>query len=188
MILHLCGRIFFLTPAARLAQVWRAFFPLPFACCLLFFACAGGRGGSQSVRPIDEEGLHRLIEQARGKVVLLNFWATWCDPCVEEFPALVKIAGEFQPRGLEMIFVSIDEPEDIAKKVEPFLKAQGVTFRTYVKDVKDDEAFINSIDAKWTGAIPATFIYDANGVLVKNFIAQQKYETFAEALRPLLPK
>jgi thiol-disulfide isomerase/thioredoxin len=169
-------------------QVWRGFFPLPFACCLLFFACAGWRGGSPSVRPIDAKGLHRLIQQARGKVVLLNFWATWCDPCVEEFPDLVKIAGEFQPRGVEMIFVSIDEPENIAGKVEPFLKAQGVVFRTYVKDVKDDEAFINSIDAKWTGAIPATFIYDASGVLVKNFIAQQKYEIFAEALRPLLPK
>jgi thiol-disulfide isomerase/thioredoxin len=166
-----------------------------FALCLLLFAfcfslssCAGSRGGSELVRPIDETGLQQLIKQARGKVVLLNFWATWCEPCVEEFPALMEIARQFQPQGLQIIFVSIDEPEDIDGKVLPFLKAQGVASRTYIKRTKDDEAFINAIDVKWSGALPATFIYDANGTLVKRLVAQQSFETFAEALRPLLPK
>ncbi|MCI0691125.1 TlpA family protein disulfide reductase [candidate division KSB1 bacterium] len=139
------------------------------------------------MQPIDENGLQQLIKQACGKVVLLNFWATWCEPCKEEFPDLAKIAREFQPRGLQVIFVSIDEPEDVDGKVLPFLKAQEVAFRTYIKRTKDDEAFINAIDAKWSGALPATFIYDTNGTLVKRLVAQQSFETFAEALRPLLP-
>jgi thiol-disulfide isomerase/thioredoxin len=157
---------------------------LLFAVCFSLYSC----GGSKLVHPIDEAGLQQIVKQARGNVVLLNFWATWCEPCVEEFPALAKIAQQFQPQGLQIIFVSIDEPEDIDAKVLPFLKTQGVAFRTYIKRTKDDEAFINAIDAKWSGALPATFIYDANGTLVKRLVAQQSFETFAEALRPLLPK
>jgi thiol-disulfide isomerase/thioredoxin len=172
----------------KLAEKIFAIFFLPFAFCCLLFSCAGLRGGSKLVRPIDENGIQRLVKQEVGKVVLLNFWATWCEPCKEEFPDLVKIAREFQPRGLQVIFVSIDEPEEIDGKVLPFLKAQGVASRTYIKRTKDDEAFINAIDEKWSGAIPATFIYDTNGALVKRLVAQQSFETFAEALRPLLPR
>jgi len=161
---------------------------LLFAFCFLFLACAGLRGESQLIRPIDETGLQHLLKQSRGKVVLLNFWATWCEPCVEEFSALMKIAREFRPRGVEIILVAIEEPEAIAQKVKPFLRAQGVTFRTYYKKTRDDEVFINAIDRNWRGAIPATFIYDANGVLIKKFIAAQSFETFVAALRSLIKK
>jgi thiol-disulfide isomerase/thioredoxin len=156
--------------------------------CLLFNACAAVRGGSALIRPIDEKGLQELLRQSQGKVVLLNFWATWCDPCVEEFPNLTKIAREFRPRGVEVILVAIEEPEEITRKVKPFLQAQGVTFPTYYKKTRDDEIFINTLDRNWRGAIPATFIYDANGLLAKKFIAAQSFETFAAALRPLLQK
>jgi len=155
---------------------------------LLFCACAAVRGGWPPVRPVDEKRLQELLQQSRGKVVLLNFWATWCEPCVEEFPDLTKIAREFRPRSVEVILVAIDEPEEIAKKVKPFLRAQGVTFQTYYKKTRDDEVFINTIDRNWRGAIPATFIYDANGVLIKKFIAAQSFETFTAALRSLMEK
>jgi thiol-disulfide isomerase/thioredoxin len=160
---------------------------LLFAVCSLLTSCAGLRGDSKLVQPIDENGLQQLIAQARGNVVLLNFWATWCEPCVEEFPALIKISQQFQPQGLQVVFVSIDEPEDIGSKVLPFLKAQGVVLRTYIKRTKDDEAFINAIDVKWSGAIPATFIYNTDGTLVQRLVAQQSFEKFAEAIQPLLP-
>jgi thiol-disulfide isomerase/thioredoxin len=155
-----------------------------FAFCSLLYSCSS----SKLVQPIDETGLQQLVKRAHGNVVLLNFWATWCEPCVEEFPDLMKIAQQFQPQGLKIIFVSIDEPEDIEGKVLPFLKAQGVAFRTYLKKTKDDEVFINTIDTKWSGALPATFIYDTSGALVKRLVAQQSFDTFAEVLRPLLSK
>lgn len=151
----------------------------------LSIACAGSRGDSAMVRPIDERGLQALIQQHHGKVVLVNFWATWCEPCIEEFPDLVQIARQFQPLGVEVIFVTIDELEEVSKKVAPFLKAHEVTFRTYVKKTRDDEAFINSVDVKWSGAIPATFIYDTNGVLARRFVGQQDFKIFAEALQAL---
>lgn len=164
----------------------------PLAYCILIFAfylfaaCAGLRGSNDLIRPIDEAGLQQLIKEARGRIVLVNFWATWCEPCVEEFPDLVKIVREFQPLGVNIIFVTIDESEDISGKVAPFLKAQGVSFRSYMKKTKDDEIFINTIDPQWSGAIPATFIYDAHGVLAKRFVAKQNFETLAAALKSLI--
>jgi thiol-disulfide isomerase/thioredoxin len=168
----------------KLAEKFRNAYLLLFSFGFLLFSCAGSR----SLRPVDETGLQRLLERSRGKVVLLNFWATWCEPCVEEFPDLMKIAREFRPRGLEIFLVSIDDPEEIAQKVAPFLQSQKVSFRTYLKKTRDDEVFINSIDRTWSGAIPATFIYDREGVLVKKFIARQDYRAFAEVLQPLLSK
>lgn len=139
------------------------------------------------VHPVDERGLQAIIEQHRGKIVLVNFWATWCQPCIEEFPDLMEIARQFQPLGVEVVFVSIDELEEVNKKVVPFLKAHGVTFRTYVKKTRDDEAFINGVDMTWSGAIPATFIYDADGALARRFVGQQNFKIFVEALQALLP-
>jgi thiol-disulfide isomerase/thioredoxin len=153
----------------------------------VFIACAGSRGNSAIVRPIDERGLQALIQQHHGKVVLVNFWATWCEPCIEEFPDLMQIAHQFQPLGVEIIFVTIDEVEEVATKVSPFLKAQEVGFLTYVKKTRDDEAFINNVDMNWSGAIPATFIYDANGALARRFVGQQNFKIFAEALQALVP-
>ncbi|MDZ7291120.1 MAG: TlpA family protein disulfide reductase [candidate division KSB1 bacterium] len=155
---------------------------------LLLSACSKSHVGTDMVRPIDETGLQQLLKASQGKVILLNFWATWCEPCVEEFPDLMKIARQFQPLGVELILVSVDDPEEIDRRVIPFLEKQGVFFRTYIKDSKDDEAFINAIDVKWSGAIPATFIYDVNGALAKRFIARQNFKTFSEALQPLLSR
>jgi thiol-disulfide isomerase/thioredoxin len=152
-----------------------------------FAACKSSNDNSNVVHPIDGQGLQRLVAQKRGKVVLMNFWATWCQPCVEEFPDLLKAVRAFQARGVEFIFVTIDEPEDIQKKVMPFLEKQGINFPTYIKRTKDNDVFINAVDGKWSGAIPATFIYDANGVLAKRFVGQQNFKIFSEALDPLVP-
>jgi thiol-disulfide isomerase/thioredoxin len=177
--------IFPLRPSVqKLAQKLPDFCLWLFSFFFLLSSCAGSR----ALRPVDETGLQRLLERSRGKVVLLNFWATWCEPCVEEFPDLMKIAREFRPRGLEIILVSIDDPEEIEEKVRPFLQSQGVSFRTYLKEARDDEVFINTLDRTWSGAIPASFIFDREGVLVKKFVARQDYRAFAEVLQPLLSK
>jgi len=161
---------------------------LVFTFYFFLISCAGSRGRTNLVQPIDESRLKKLLTQAQGKAVLLNFWATWCDPCVEEFPDLIKLARDFRPHGLEVILVSLDELEDLNSKIVPFLGKHGVNFRTYFKKTRDDEVFINTIDAKWSGAIPATFIYDTQGNLAKRFVAQQSFDTLIEAVRPLLPK
>ena len=143
---------------------------------------AAGRPSSSRVRQIDEHQLTALLQAQRGKPVVLNFWATWCEPCVAEFPDLVRLARE-QSGRLQVIAVSIDVEEDRDAKVIPFLQQQDAPFVSYLKRAKDDEAFINHIDSTWSGAIPATFIYRADGSLAMRLIGQQNLEKFLGAVQ-----
>ena len=138
------------------------------------------------VRRVDEEGLQALLQSHRGRVVLLNVWATWCEPCREEFPALVRFQKDYRDRGAEVVFISVDDPDQVQNLVAPFLKAQGVTSPAYVKDAKRDEAFIDRLDSAWSGAIPATFLYDREGRRAGTLVGAQTYEGLVQQVAPLI--
>jgi thiol-disulfide isomerase/thioredoxin len=76
------------------------------------------------IREIDLEGLKKLIQRdpKDTRPLLINFWATWCDQCREEFPDLVKIDADYRAKGLNFVAISLDEIGDVKTKVEPFLK------------------------------------------------------------------
>lgn len=125
-----------------------------------------------AVRQIDTAGLKLLLSRdaKRARPLLVNFWATWCDPCREEFPDLVKIDREYRSRGLEFVAVSLDDAADIKTAVPWFLKEMHATMPVYLLDVPDPEPAINLVDKDWGGALPATFLYDSEGrVAFKHF-------------------
>ena len=138
--------------------------------------------GSESPNPavalIDEAGFSSLVVNRNGKILLINIWATWCAPCREEFPDLVKIANAYHDRNVEVVGISADFPDEIDSKVKPFLKSQHATFQNYVKNFEDDEAFINSVNPEWSGALPATFVYDADGILQDSYFGQNDIAGF----------
>jgi len=114
-----------------------------------------------SIQPASAEQVLAAIQNAQGHAVLVNVWATWCQPCVEEFPDIMQLYKKYQDRGLKIIFVSADFANQ-TEAAEKFLKKQGVDFATYQKSGKD-MAFINTLDERWSGALPATWIYDSKG-------------------------
>ena len=121
------------------------------------------------VAEIKEEGLAKLLqpEAARRGPLLVNFWATWCEPCRKEFPDLVRIDAEFRPRGLEFITVSIDDVSEIASGVPQFLREMRATrIPAYLLNADNPEKAINMVDNTWRGELPATFLYDREGRLV----------------------
>lgn len=122
------------------------------------------------VRVLDLAGLKKLLQREanenNSRPLLINFWATWCDPCREEFPDLVKIDNEYRGRGLEFVTISLDELTDIKTAVPRFLSEMRAGMLTYLLDVKDPQDAINVIDPKWGGALPATFLYDTNGLII----------------------
>jgi thiol-disulfide isomerase/thioredoxin len=132
----------------------------------------------QKVEVIDEAGFSKLIKERKGKILLLNFWATWCIPCRDEFPDLVKIANKYQSQNVEVVGISADYPDEIESKIQPFLKSQHASFKNYVKNVEDDEALISSINPEWSGVLPATFVYDAGGVLRESHFGQNDFAEF----------
>jgi len=135
---------------------------------------------------IDLESYQRLVSGKSGKVVVVNMWATWCEPCREEFPTLVRFHRESAGRRVELMTVSLDMTADIESKVKPFLAEQGATFPSYVKKPGGDNEFINAIDPAWSGALPATFIYDARGNLARSILTPVSLDELNDTVSSLL--
>ncbi len=114
-----------------------------------------------TVETIDKAKLSKLIQDRKGKILFLNLWATWCVPCREEFPSIVKLADEM--KDIEFVGISIDFPDEVDSKIIPFLKSNNINFTNYVNRFSGDEELINALDKNWNGALPATFIFDVKG-------------------------
>lgn len=135
---------------------------------------------------LDESGWERVRTQHRGRPLLVNFWATWCEPCREEFPGIVRLYRRYHIRGLSVVAISMDEPESVPA-IERFMKAQGAEFGTYRHNFRDFAALVDSINPRWGGGIPATFLYDREGRLVSSWQGATRFEQFEGAVLPLLP-
>jgi len=115
------------------------------------------------------------IRSSTAAVTVVNFWATWCAPCRDEFPALLRVAREFESKDLRMMFVSTDYAEKVPE-ARQFLARQGISTTTYVRS-GNDEDFINSFYREWSGGLPATIIYGPNGTVVDFWEGSASYET-----------
>ncbi|MBN2364548.1 MAG: TlpA family protein disulfide reductase [Calditrichaeota bacterium] len=140
---------------------------------------------AQDIGLLDSLALEKMIQQRSGKALLVNVWATWCVPCREEFPELVELARKFQNKDVEIVGISADFPDEIEKKVVPFLKEQKVNFPNYVQNFSRQEKFINMMNQEWSGALPATFIYDDTGRQRFFVVGKQTLEEFIKALDQL---
>jgi thiol-disulfide isomerase/thioredoxin len=135
--------------------------------------------------PVDEAGYTKTLAARKGKVVLVNFWATWCEPCRQEMPALAKMAAALKAQGFELVTISADEPEDEKDAVAFLVKAQ-IQEPAYLKKVKNDDAFITQIDPKWSGALPALILYDRTGKKVKTWVGETDLKELEAAVKKLL--
>jgi thiol-disulfide isomerase/thioredoxin len=122
------------------------------------------------VTPIDTEQLVALLKRQSDKPLLVNFWATFCDPCRDEFPDLVKIDADYRKQGIDFVTVSLDDMVDIKTEVPKFLEQMKATMPAYLLNVTDPEPAIKAVDPQWQGDLPATILYTTNGeVAYKHF-------------------
>ena len=124
------------------------------------------------IREINLEDLKKIIQRdpKDPRPLLINFWATWCDPCREEFPDLVKLDGDYRSKGLNFVAISLDDISDIKTAVPKFLKEMKAEMPVVLLNVNDPEPAIKAVDAAWDGQLPATFLYDKDGkVVFKHF-------------------
>jgi thiol-disulfide isomerase/thioredoxin len=137
------------------------------------------------VTEIKEADLKSLLGAGAGRErpLLVNFWATWCVPCREEFPDLVEIRGRYSPDTLDFVLVSLDDPSDIGKSVPEFLaEARAAAFPSYILNADDSDAAINLVDPTWSGELPATFLYDRSSALVFKHKGRVKPAELRDAL------
>jgi thiol-disulfide isomerase/thioredoxin len=137
---------------------------------------------------LDAVGLRELLAARRGTVVLLNFWATWCVPCREEFPDLSRLQKAYGEQGLSVIGISTDFASQ-AKKVEMFLEQQKPAFPNYhKKSGGDDQPFIEGVDRSWGGELPFSVLYDREGRKAKTLSGKHGYAEYEKEIRALLER
>jgi len=147
---------------------------------LLFLAPA-----NLTLKPVDEAGYNALVQQHAGKVVLMDIWAAWCEPCRAETPELVKLSKSLGPKGLDYVTVTIDRPGELSY-AEKFLHRNLVPFPAYYRKTTNDDAWVHNVNPQWTGTLPALFLYDRKGRLAKSLIGSAPPEVIESAIRELL--
>jgi thiol-disulfide isomerase/thioredoxin len=162
------------------------------ALLLLGTFAAASPAGAPSVPMIDAAGLKKQLAARKGKVVVVNFWATWCGPCVEEFPALVKLQKTYKAKGFDLVTISCDEKRD-ASKVAAFIGKSGQTGGAFqAKEAVEITGYLKYLEPKLSAeaaiGIPRTYVFDRSGKQVKMFEGGQSYEAFNRAVAPLVAK
>ena len=107
----------------------------------------------------DYAGFEAFLNKKDDNVYVINFWATWCAPCVKELPYFEKLNSEFKNKNVEVILVSLDFPHLYEKKLKPFIKNKKLNSKVIALDDVDMNSWIPKVDASWSGSIPATIIY-----------------------------
>jgi thiol-disulfide isomerase/thioredoxin len=159
----------------------------------------GGAVGAAGTRPpaarpatpsrltaVDAAALRGRLSALRGKVVVVNMWATWCGPCVMEFPELVKLDRTYRGRGVAVVGLSMDEPAQARQVVPPFLTRHRPGFPVLILKPGASQSVVRVLDANWRGAIPMTYIFDRTGRLRTRIEGARTLEGFEMVIRPLL--
>ena len=125
---------------------------------------------------MDVNGRSVSLASLRGKVVILDFWATWCPPCKREIPDFIKLQSEYGSKGLQIVGIALDQPN----KVQAFVKDNGMNYPVLLGT---DEVAANYGGVE---AIPTTFIIDKNGKIVTKYEGFRSKETFESQIKKLL--
>lgn len=174
------------------------FISLCAAFCLAGSSCAGTTSPAQKspaetkpqganpprVAQIDDARIKQLLKPA-GKPLLVNFWATWCSPCREEFPDLVKIDAEYRGK-IDFITVSLDFIEELDTGVPKFLSEMKAEMPTYLLTSADENAFISSLAKDWSGALPFTILYNEKGEVTYARQGKVSHETLKDEIEKTL--
>jgi thiol-disulfide isomerase/thioredoxin len=152
----------------------------------LAFAVTLGLLPAQSkLTPLSETSFPKMVATHKGKILLVDVWATYCVPCRAEMPQLVKLSEKLRGRGLDFVTLSTDESENEAAAFK-MLMENSVAAPFFLKKVSDDDKFYNLVDPKWSGEMPAMFIYDRSSKRVRSFLGETPVKDIEAAIQKLL--
>ena len=137
-----------------------------------------------NVRVLTAVELRKCVKEFTAPVTLVHVWATWCEPCREEFPLLLRLRQAYTNRGLDVIFVSADSP-DTQTTVRRYLAEQGARFGASLID-NPNAAFINTLCTNWSGALPASFFFAPGGRLQRWWEGAAEYARYRDTTEQLL--
>lgn len=139
-------------------------------------------------RQIDLAAYERMVKKYRGKALMVTFWATWCEPCRDEYPMITELAKKYASQGLAVVGVSLDQPSDL-NLVHEFLAKAHPDFPNYIqKPGIDVNAFYHGVNPAWHGTMPQTVFYARDGHIARYLIGASPKSAFENAIRLILIK
>ena len=109
-----------------------------------------------------EELEQQYLQKKNDSIYIINFWATWCKPCIKELPAFEKLASNYSDKKVKLLLVSLDFPDKLESQVIPFIERNNIQSEVVLLDDADANSWIPKVSPQWSGAIPATIIYKKN--------------------------
>jgi thiol-disulfide isomerase/thioredoxin len=146
---------------------------------------AAAATAAEPIAKIDIPRLEALINGNQGKVTIVNFWATWCPPCLKEFPDIIKLYNQYHDRGLEVVAISMNEPEEM-EDIAAFIQDHNPPFPVYLAATLD-ETFYSGIGNDWQGLIPLTLIFDTEGKSAHFHLKEVNFAGLEQDISALLP-
>lgn len=135
---------------------------------------------------IDLAGYNQVLAKYKGKPILVTFWATWCEPCRDEYPMIVELEKQYSSQGLAVFGVDMDDTAEM-NLVRRFLARNQPRFPNYrQKPGIDLDAFYRGVNPAWTGSMPETVFYGRDGRIAGHFIGEQPRANFEQAIHSIL--
>ncbi|WP_336128358.1 TlpA disulfide reductase family protein [Mesoflavibacter sp. CH_XMU1422-2] len=134
---------------------------LPILVVLLMVSCKE-ESKEITFTEVDYNGLEKVLNKQDNKTYVVNFWATWCAPCVKELPYFERINKQYKDKNVEVVLVSLDFPKHFDTKLKNFINEKQLQSELYALNDMDSNYWIPKVNKDWSGAIPATLIYNSN--------------------------
>lgn len=150
---------------------------------IIFFSAIAATHAQVKLLSLNE--LEQRMAQGKDTTYVVNFWATWCGPCVEELPNFEKLQQQHQNQPLKVLLVSLDFKSKLQKEVVPFVQKNKIKSEVYVINEPDQQQFIAKVDPKWSGAIPATLFINTKRQIRTFYEKEFTYQELTKTLESL---
>lgn len=148
---------------------------IPALAALLATVSAAFAAPAEAIAPKD---LERILAAERGKIVVVNLWATWCAPCLTEIPDLIRLESDLADLNVALIGISVDEPRGSTAAIETMRDKRFPSFRTYARDKTEVDYLVSVIDSAWNEVVPTTYVIDRDGKVAKRIQGKKSLEEF----------
>lgn len=149
----------------------------------LFLLLLPAINSSAQVREVKFNSIDSLLNLAPDSPIVINFWATWCKPCVKELPHFEELYKNYSASGLKVVMVSLDFKKDLETRVKPFVQKNNMASEVLLLNEPDYNSWIDRVDSTWSGAIPATVILWKE----KKIFFEKEFESYQELESTIKP-